>query len=715
MHPKRSALLASAVLATAGVALASSAAGCGADSKDYFVVQYDAGSDAADAATADDGGVELDPTLGGPCTEDVQCDDLIPCTFDRCDKTISRCRNTPDDTQCSDGQYCNGQEKCVLRKGCVAGPVVTCDDKNFCTIDRCVEATRACERVIRDSDGDGDPDDHCESNRDCDDTDPTVSSLRTEICGNFKDDNCNGQIDEQPCATSAHDVCASALAVAGPGTFLLSTIAAVKDYTPSCSVQNPAAARDIVLEITVPAGGAQDVLVRTRANAPYNEVAVALTSACGSTAAEIACARTPYLNDARAIARSVPGGTKIWAIVTTQAESAVDVTVDFLPPTTKPTNESCTAPTPVTLETPFTVTLIDPEKDLASDCGAQTGEVTYSFTLTEPRDVRIFASTLAGAGSPVVSLRSATCTDELRCRLGSTPPVFARNLPAGTHVLAVSGTAQIDANILVRSFPATPAPPNQTCTTAPTLPLNTPITVDLSGNEDAIKNGCFTGGPTASYAFDITEPSDVLLLGRLPGGDYGALSMSQPTCLPPDLLGCSSGAPMRVSRRNVPPASYRAVIGDQKGLNAQLTALVRPTVPPTTVTTADGCADAQTIPATGGFFTGDTTNANADFGAGCDAIGQPIGGAKDQLLRLDLTQTRRVVFDMSGSSMTTLLVVRKGAACPGVEVTNACNPGLDSNRSFLDLTLDPGTYWIQIDGYSGSMGAWNLDVRVLPP
>ena len=168
-------------LALAGVAGASAlSAGCGSDGKDYFVVQYDAGSDAEDGGGGD-AEPDFDPTLGGPCTEDSQCDDLIPCTFDRCDTALSRCRNTPDDTQCSDSEYCNGQEKCVLRTGCVPGPVVTCQDDNLCTIDRCVEATKSCERSKRDSDGDGDPDDHCEPNRDCDDTDPTVSSLHAEI------------------------------------------------------------------------------------------------------------------------------------------------------------------------------------------------------------------------------------------------------------------------------------------------------------------------------------------------------------------------------------------------------------------------------------------------------------------------------------------------------------------------------------------------------
>lgn len=709
-------LVCGGAVALAGLAVASaSSTGCGSDGKDFFVVQFDGGSDVEEGG-AGDAGPDFDPTLGGPCTDDSQCDDLVPCTFDRCDTSLSRCRNTPDDTQCADSEYCNGQERCVLRQGCVAGPVVTCQDGNVCTIDRCVEATRSCERTVRDSDGDGDPDDHCVPNRDCDDTDPTVSSLHAEICGNFKDDNCDGRVDEQPCSVAANDECGTALAVTAPGTFLLDTTAAKKDYATTCTVTNPAASRDIVLAITVPAGDAKDVLVRAQTNTPPNEVTVALQATCGQAASELHCGRVPLAPDARAVARGVAAGSTVYAIVTTQAESPVDVSVDMQPASTQPTNESCAAPAPVPLETPFTVSLIDATKDLASACEqAKTGELTYAFTLTEPRDVRIFASTLLGSGAPVVSMRAASCADELRCRAGTTPPVFARSLPAGTHVFSVAGTTQIDASVVVRTYPPTPTPPNQSCATAPEIAPNTTIAVNLAGQEDAIQNGCLSGGPNAAYALDLAAPSDVLLIGRFPTTEIGAVSLNHPTCGTADLLQCSAGGtPQRVSRRNLGAGSYRAVIADEKGLSTELTALVRPTAPPTTVTSGD-CVAPQTIPETGGFFTGDTTGATANFSAGCDSPGQPIGGAPDHLMRLVLTQQRRVVFDMSGSVNTTLLDVRSGAACPGVEVPNACNAGLGPNRSFLDLTLAAGTYWVQIDGYAGSAGPWNLDVRVLPP
>jgi hypothetical protein len=180
-----------------------------------------------------------------------------------------------------------------------------------------------------------------------------------------------------------------------------------------------------------------------------------------------------------------------------------------------------------------------------------------------------------------------------------------------------------------------------------------------------------------------------------------------------------SPTPVRVGRRGVPAGDYRVVIADQIGSpSTTLTTLVRDAVPPTIVTGADVCATALQIPVAGGFFTGDTSTANADYDNGCNATNLPPGGAPDQVLALDLTaQTakKRVVFDMEGSTYQTILDVYEGQKCPGTPIGEGCYVGFSPPRSFLDVTLSPGQYWIIIDGYAGDSGPWNLDVRVIDP
>jgi hypothetical protein len=105
--------------------------------------------------------------------------------------------------------------------------------------------------------------------------------------------------------------------------------------------------------------------------------------------------------------------------------------------------------------------------------------------------------------------------------------------------------------------------------------------------------------------------------------------------------------------------------------------------------------------------------AHADYSSGCDAPGAQ--SAPDQVLSLDLAQPQRVVFDMEGSAYTTILNVLEGPTCPGSPVMNGCYTGFGPERSFLDLELPAGQYWIVIDGYDQGKGAWDLDVRVLPP
>jgi hypothetical protein len=209
----------------------------------------------------------------------------------------------------------------------------------------------------------------------------------------------------------------------------------------------------------------------------------------------------------------------------------------------------------------------------------------------------------------------------------------------------------------------------------------------------------------------------VLLVERIAQDDVGSIGLAAPACTPASALVCQAGAssPVRAARRNVPAGAYRVVAESALGEDVQLTAFVRNAVPPTLVPFADGCADALVVPPEGGFFQGNTANATADFSAGCDEGGVQGAGAKDQLLSLTLTAQKRVVLDMNGSGYNTILDVRQGPGCPGTEVPMACAAGYVQGRSYLDLVLGAGTYYIQVDGFELDTGPWFLDVRVVDP
>jgi hypothetical protein len=701
------------------VLCSSAAIGCGSHPRNLLIVHFDGGADAAlEDAAIEDAPALPDPTLGGPCVDDAQCDDHIACTFDSCDAALRRCRNVPDDTQCDDGIYCDGKERCALLHGCQPGPVVTCSDGKACDIAMCVEATKSCAYTARDVDQDGDPDANCVPNRDCDDLDPNVSSLHAEVCANHIDDNCNGLIDEQPCVPAPGDTCANAIAITGAGTYMLSTLGAGNSFAASCAVSKPQGASSVVAAITVRPGLTVDLEAWATSS---TEVAIALDGACGQPTSELACGSGPGATSVRARARNVNPGT-YYAIVTTQSEtSGIGLSVDLLLPTGDAGNVDCATATPIAPNAPTTVQIINPPTRLASACPASTGELTYALTLSKAQDVRVYASTLRGSGSPIVGLRSPHCidaADELRCSAAGAPPVFARAIGPGTYVLTVAASSPIDASVEVSLSPPTATPADQTCGAPPGIAANARLGFDLSSHEGAIADGCLPGRPDAAYDLSLPSATDVLLIDRFPQTETGAVSLDTAPCTAADRLACDHEAtgPARVAKRNVPAGDYRVVVADDLGLQGTVDALVRPTVAPTILPPAAADTCAQAVDASGGgFFTGDTSSAHADYSNGCDAPTSPPGGAPDQVLSLTLTQPQRVVLDMEGSSYSTILDIRQGPACPGAPIDKGCYVGVSGQRSFVDLELMAGQYWIIVDGYQQAKGPWDLDVRVLSP
>ncbi len=674
-----------------------------------------------------DAGADADPTIGGPCLEDDQCDDKIACTFDRCDHGIGRCRFTPDDSQCQDKIYCNGVERCDNLMGCVPGVPVTCSDETPCTVDSCDEANHTCKHVPRDADGDGDPDIHC-GGGDCDDNDPTVSSKKKEICGNGKDDNCNGKVDEKPCIKPKNDTCLDPLEITHAGSYLMTTSGTALDYPTSCgfSLQMQPAAADVVAALELPAGPPVDVEVT--ATIPYGNVSVAIAGQCGSPATEIACGPTYTSASGGGIARfraraigSTSGPTTFPIYVSTdQSQDDILVDVAFLDAEPKATNETCGTASPIVAGVPEQVEIVDAAIDLTSMCAPPMGELVYSFTLAAPADVDIYATSVDGTGLPMIGLRDAGCAmpaDEIACAFSSQAHIFRHALAAGDYFIAVSAGAPTVIDVDLETSAPTSPPPDESCVGSPVLTPNVTIDVPLALHQDDVSSSCLLGAVDAAYELDLGEASDVLLVERISSGDQGAIALDRPACDASSELVCGASTitPVRATKRNVPAGDYRVVAESAGGEPVTVTAFVRPAVPPTQVLFADTCADAMPIPATGGFFQGNTANAHADYPAGCDQSGGPPNGGPDQMLKLVLTESKRVVLDMSGSAYSTLLDVRKGSSCPGQEVPLGCTVGYGSATSFLDLTLGAGTYWIQVDGYAGDAGAWFLDVRVVDP
>jgi hypothetical protein len=702
--------------------LASGVSACGSNTvKSPFAV--DAGSDAGAAGAPDtEGGLNVgpdagDPTLGGPCDDDGQCDDALDCTADSCDMALQRCRHTPDDSKCDDGVYCDGAEVCDPKLGCGAGAPVSCADSDPCTIDTCVEKTHACSRAPRDADGDGDPVWNCPGGGDCDDTDPTVSSKAKEICGNGKDDNCNGKIDEKGCIAPAYDTCADSLLISESGTFALSLAATKLDYPTTCAAAG-LNLRDVVVAISVPPGEPQDVDIVAHGDTSLLSLATAMS--CGDASSTRCAPSVTTKNETLSrfhFYALAPGNYPMY--VAADGEPDVSLSVQFSAASAPPSNETCGTARALVPGVSQTASLVGTALDLSSACMSQSGDLVYSFTLDKAEDVHVFASPLDSYGTPQLSLRNASCSkaaDELTCRTGAPAALFARALPAGDYYVSVGDSGPGDVDLRLEVSEPSLALPDEGCADAPPLSSGQSVDLTLGDHVDAVNTGCLSGAVDSSHSLVLSESSDVLLVERISTHDTGAVSLAGPTCSADSRLSCgtSDNSPVRARAYAVTAGSYRAVAESALGDPVSLTAFTRKAVPTTLVAFADDCSAPFEMPASGGRFQGNTANAHADYSAGCDVGNQAIGGAPDQMLHLALQRKSRVIFDMAGSGYATMLSVRTGAVCPGTELPLACAAGYQPERSYLDLDLDPGDYYVQVDGYAGALGAWSLDVYVTP-
>jgi len=687
--------------------------------------------DASDGAANPDAAGETiipdaDPFLGGPCIDDGQCArPEIPCASFKCDPTVKRCRATPDDTRCDDGLYCNGVERCDPRIGCVPGAVVDCSTGDTCSIDRCIEATRTCEHSVRDNDGDGDGTATCVGKgKDCDDNDPTVSSKAKEICGNKKDDDCDGAVDESDCITPLHASCDTALVVDKPGTYGVSLAGTARKIPATCAptTEYP---RQIVVAVKVTGTEAQDIdVVATPASG--TRVALASSKLCGDATTESGCAaQPPTAASIRLKMRNLAPGT--WPLyLFGVGEGKVELKINYLAPTPAATNLSCATALPLLDGTKTAAVLGAEIVDVGktpSACDSAAGPLVYAIDVPSPRDLRVRVTPASAGVRTVVGLRDAGCaalSNEIKCGSGNPADYFVRGLPAGRYYVTVAASAPTDVTVDASLSPATTAEGNEICTGAAALPLQTTTLVDLKGHADDIAASCISSPGYAPFALDaayslkLEVASDVLLVARPTGSDYVGLGVSSPSCSSME-FGCARGYPSRINRRAMAAGDYRVVVESLLGAQPSLSAFVRPAATPGPVG-ADKCSDAPVvIPPEGGLFVGSTGGKGADLDSSCDTVGMPKGGAPEVIYRIDIPKKSRLIVDAFGSAFTTTLSVRQGATCPGIEITDGCAAGYVVDNAFLDRTVDAGTYWIIVDGYSLASGSYRLDVRVAPP
>jgi hypothetical protein len=711
--------------------------GCGEESPTTF----------ADADTMDAADVSTDirrPTdmgerdaAGRVCTRSSQCDDGIDCTTDFCGGD-GRCASVPNHMACDDNTYCNGRELCDLRRGCVRGMPVACNDNYTCTIDRCDESTRSCVHSPRDFDRDGDPDGRCRApdcpdggtpdasapdggssvcwvGSDCDDSNPRVNARLPELCGDMIDNNCNGMIDmAEPggCRRPPHDTCDDALDVSRGGRFTFQTLGTVGNYMFRCA--GGMLQRDVVARLTLTEP--RDVSI-TASSSGASVFVQFMQARCGTAMMPTDIRDCVLGFPTQLRQRSLPAGEYFILLGTSSAGtvSELELTVDVTPATPIPTNDTCTSPIVIPpTGGMFRGDLVGVMPNVSTRCGGLQNDVVYAITL--PARANITAR-VAGGRTDTFALalvdRCVASPSTIRCDNAAPAQFTARELNAGTYYLVVAGRSINPYTLEVIVGPPTPPPQGDVCANPIPITRGTMAMGTFEEMEADYQFSCSgTGSRDVVYRFTLTERSDVTATVTGSTSDFYYM-VFQSTCGErTNERGCRAGSsPHQLTARGLDPGTYFVAIKSIRGGSYTLSLDVRPPAVVMTAAGNDTCMNALVIPPGGGLYMGNTTMMRHDYIAPCSTGAT----SEDVVFRYRVERRSRVTFSTDGSSFDTLMWLTSGSMCPGTNVPGGCNDDAIGINAAFTVTLDPGDYHLFIGGFgSTSRGNYVLSVTPMP-
>ncbi|CAN5391996.1 hypothetical protein BH09MYX1_BH09MYX1_21980 [soil metagenome] len=127
--------------------------------------------------------------------------------------------------------------------------------------------------------------------------------------------------------------------------------------------------------------------------------------------------------------------------------------------------------------------------------------------------------------------------------------------------------------------------------------------------------------------------------------------------------------------------------------------------------TAPSLVDGQTV-------SGNTTGGSDKFSTSCG--GERIGASNDRLYKIVVGTRERVRLALSTPTWDGVLAIRKACLDPAGSTSSrqaemACNNDAeDAHHARLETTLDPGTYFVLVDGHrAGQDGAYTLEYHVV--
>jgi hypothetical protein len=342
----------------------------------------------------------------------------------------------------------------------------------------------------------------------------------------------------------------------------------------------------------------------------------------------------------------------------------------------------------------------------------QAPEQVYRFDITEPVQ---FEATINSDYDGALYLLTA-CGDlrsELACN--DDAPDTSRShieamLDAGTYYLVVDGFSNGAGNFDLQTSTTQLAQLYAMCDEAPALQSGVPVTGSTVGQPDRFQARCAGGArsPDRLYSLDVATRSRVRL--RMQTGTHdGALYIRESCFDQGSEIGCNDDH--RDTRHSMlvttldPGRYYVYADGYGSGSAGEYT-LLADLVPldGQAPTTGDTCASPGTITGTQELAV-DTFPATDDYAGSCGGRGAP-----EVVYRIDVAERRRLRARLSDSEFPAALYLRRQCDQQTGEIACAV---LDSPQDELNAAIQPGTYYLVVDGGNASaFGSARLDIEL---
>jgi hypothetical protein len=354
----------------------------------------------------------------------------------------------------------------------------------------------------------------------------------------------------------------------------------------------------------------------------------------------------------------------------------------------RPPYDICDAPLDISAGGTFFLDTRGAAPDYALGCTGPTArpDLVMTFTLTEPRDVRIESE---GDFTTVLALRT-TCTDrlsEMECRTGFPALVRRRALPAGTYFVVATGFGTGELAITAEFTAASPAPTNETCTSPLDVSAGGTFAGSMLDVTDDLSTTCgFSGSPDLVYTFTTTMPQNVRISATAATGESMAWEV-RPTCgSTAGSLRCVYGGPAAGQVRELPAGTYFLVVEGPTFNEVDFTLQVDflPSAPPLQ---GDRCADP--IPLTLGVrTTGTLTDMEDDHDTTCGFR------SRDVVYTFSLAARRDITVEVDGGGTFMNASVRNTTCTDSVGQLR-CASGLPLRMRMRDVPA--GTYWVVVE------------------